>query len=198
MHPGVGRRFAVLPTALAFLPGTASAQLVDPAALAEAPGTVRAVASFALVLLFGGALLHYRRGYVDRSVDASLERPGVSVVYGLMAFGLVLFTGGYASSQLARIGGVLAGAAVGLAGLVALVLAGLGYLIVGALVTEARGSRQLWYGLVLGAGISAVGWLLLPPLWALAAWVLLAAFGIGGPTREWFHTPRRVDPAAEK
>lgn len=157
---------------------------------------VRAAASFTLVLVFGGVLPYRHGDYVDRAVDASLDRPRSAVVYGLMSFGLVVFAGGYASSQLARLSGLLA-AALGLAGLAALVLAGFGFLVVGTLVTEIRGSRRPWQGLVLGAGISAVGWLFLPPLWALAVWILIAAFGVGGPTREWLHTPRRADPAPE-
>lgn len=197
MHPGVGRRSLVLLATFAPLPGTAPAQSVAPTVLTAAPGAVWAAASFALVLSFGGVLLHRHGGYVDRSIDASLERPRVAVAYGLMAFGLVVFAGGYAASQLARLGGTLSAAALGLAGLVALVLASLGYLVVGTLLTEVRGSRRPWHGLVLGAGISAVGWLLLPLAWALVAWIFLAAFGVGGPTREWFHTPRRVDPTVE-
>jgi hypothetical protein len=181
------------------VPGNVAAQPLEPVTLAEAPGVVWATASFLLVLLFGGALQYRYDGYVDRSVDAALDRPRIAVVYGLMAFGFVLFAGGYASSQVARIGGVgdtLSMAALGAAGLVALVLAGLGFVVVGTLLTEMRGARRPWHGLVLGAGISAVGWLVLPLLGGLAAWVILAAFGIGGSTREWFHTPRRVESGA--
>jgi MFS family permease len=73
------------------------------------------------------------------------------------------------------------------------VLAGLGFAVVGTLVTDVRGRRRPWQGLVLGAIISAVGWLLLPFLGGVLAWVLVASFGIGGPTREWFHSDRRVE-----
>jgi MFS family permease len=200
MHSGVRRGLVTVATAQTVVPGTAAAQPLDPVTIAEAPSVVWATASFALVLLFGGVLLYRDDGFVERSVDASLERPGVAVVYGLMAFGFLLFAGGYASSQLARLdssGGALSMAALGVAGVAALVLAALGYLVLGTLVTDLQGSRRPWHGLVLGAGISAVGWLLLPLLGGLAAFVLLAAFGVGGPTRRWFHTPRRVEQASE-
>lgn len=191
---------AVAAVALGTLPGVAAAQPVDPGAFAEASGAVRAVTSFALVLLVGGALLRQYGTFVDRSVDASMDRPYVAVVYGTMGFGLVALVGGYAVDQLARagLGGtglVLAG--VGAAALVGLVLAALGFLVLGTLITELRGCRRPRHGLVLGAALSAVGWLLLPLVEGALAWLLLAAFGIGGPTRRWFHTPRRVEPASE-
>lgn len=200
MRPAVRRGLMTAATALTVAPGTAAAQPLDPVALTEAPSVVWAVASFALVLLFGGVLLYRDEGFLERSVDASLERPWVAVIYGLMAFGFLLFAGGYASSQLARLGstgGTLSMVALGVAGVAALVLAALGYLVLGTLITDLQGSRRPWHGLVLGAGISAVGWLLLPLLWGLAAFVLLAAFGVGGPTRRWFHTPRRVEQVSE-
>lgn len=195
MRPVVGRRSVRV--VLAFLPGTASAGPVDPTGLAEASGAVRAAASFALVLLFGGVLLYRYRGFVDRSTDASFERPRVAVVYGLMAFGLVAFGGVYVFSQLARLGGTVSLVGLGAMALVALTLASLGFAVVGTLITDVQGRRRPWHGLVLGAGISSVGWLLLPPLGGLLAWILIASFGLGGPTRKWFHTPRPVEAGAE-
>jgi MFS family permease len=173
-----------------------SVQPVDPATLAGTPGAAWAAASFALVLLFGGGLLYRYGSFVDRSVDASMDRPYVAVAYGVMAFGLVAFVGGYAASQLIRVGVGGTGLLLVVVGvvLVALVLGALGFLVVGTLVTDVQGRRRPWYGLVLGAALSAVGWLLLPLVGGGLAWVVLAAFGIGGPTRLWFHTPRRVDP----
>lgn len=194
MIAGVGRRLVAL-AAPAARPGPATAAAIDPSVVVDAPAPVRAAGSFAAVLLLGGVLLYRYAGFVDRSVDAAMERPRVAVLYGLMAFGLVAFTGGYAVSQLARVG--VGGSTVPLvgataAGVVALVLAALGFLVVGTLVTDVRGGRRPGYGLLIGAALSAVGWLLLPPVAGLVVWVLLAAFGIGGSTRRWFHTPRRV------
>lgn len=195
---GYGRLLTTL-VALASLPGAAAGQPVDPAAVVELPAPARALGSFLLVLLFGGGLRYRYGGFVDRSVDACVDRPGVAVVYGLMAFGLVAFAGGYASSQLAQLpagSAALGTAALAVASLVALVLAGLGFAVVGTLVTDVGGRRRPWHGLVLGAAISAVGWLLLPFLGGVLAWVLVASFGVGGPTREWFHSDRPVESDA--
>ena len=182
--------------ALALLPGAAVAQPVEPSVVLEGPGVVRAAGSFGLVLLLGAGLVYRYGGFLDRSVDAALERPRISVLYGLMAFGLVSFGGGYASSQLARLGGTFSLVGAGAMALVALALASLGFAVVGTLITDVQGRRRPWYGLVLGAGISSVGWLVLPPLGGLLAWILIASFGLGGPTRKWFHTPRRVESGA--
>jgi len=195
---GYGRLLTTL-VALAWLPGATAGQPVDPSAVVELPGPARALGSFLLVLLFGGLLRYRYGGFVDRSVDASMERPGVAVIYGLMAFGFVAFAGAYASSQLSQlpVGSVaLATVAVTIAGLAVLLLAGLGFAVVGTLVTDVRGRRRPWHGLVLGAAISAAGWLLLPLLGGVLAWVLVASFGVGGPTREWFHSNRRAESDA--
>jgi hypothetical protein len=189
MDSGRWRLFATCVGLLAIVPGVATAQL-DPATIVDAPASVRGVASFALVLLFGGALLVRDDGFVDRSVDALKERPLMSVVYGAIAYGLVGFACAYGISQLARLGGGSAlvftvGATV--AGAVLLTLAGLGFVVVGTLLTELQGTRQPWTGLVVGASVGAVVWFALPLLAGVVAWLLVTAVGIGGPTRKWIH-----------
>lgn len=194
-------RTLAVPVALSWLSGVATAQPVLPSVVAEAPGVFRAAGSFVLVLLFGGVLVYRYRDLVDESVDASMDRPHLAVVYGLLAFGFVVFAGGYALSQLARLGvdgTTLALVGTSAVGAVTLTLAGLGFVVVGTLLTGVEGRRRPWYGLILGAGISSVGWLVLPALGGLLAWVVLASFGIGGRTREWFHPPRRVEPGASE
>ncbi|MFB6218585.1 MAG: hypothetical protein ABEH77_05315 [Halobacteriaceae archaeon] len=176
-------------------PGTAL-QAVDPSAVASAPVGVRAAASFLLVLAFGGAVLYRYEGFVGRAVESSMARPLVSVVYGLMAYGFVVFVGGYAMGQLLRVDvAVRPLVTVGLAlvGGAVLTLAGLGYAVVGAGLTEVRGERRLWPGLVVGAALSGLVWLLLPFAAGVAAWVAVAAVGIGGPTRHWFHSTTAAD-----
>lgn len=185
---------------LAVLPGAAAAQPVDPSVVvASGPSPVRAAGSFALVLLFGGAVLYLYEGFVDRSIDSSMERPLVSVVYGAIAYGLVVFIGGYASTQLARFGGgtvlPLVGAAV--FGAAVLALAGLGFAVVGTRLTEVRGERRHWLGLVVGAAVSALAWLALPLLPGLLVWVAVAAVGIGGPTRNFIHDSRAAESELE-
>lgn len=179
--------------ALAVGPGVAAAQPVDPTAMADAPAFVRGAGSFLLVSLFGGVVLARREPLVDRAVDDVMGRPSVSVLYGLVAFVLVLFAGFYASDLLGRVG--VAATPLGYVAIAILVggvstLAGLGYVVVGTLLTDLHGGRRPWYGLLLGAALSAVGWVALPVPAAFAVWVLVAAFGVGGRTRTWIHSER--------
>lgn len=176
---------------LAALPARVAAQPLDPVAAARSSVTVRVVGAFLLVLLFGGIVLYRSEEFVDRAVDASMEKPLTSVVYGVFAQGGVVFLGGYVWSQLARIGAVgsLAGNIGGILVLVAsLALAGLGLTVVGAGITEAAGERQLWPGLVIGAGAGAAAWLAPTLLVGAAVWVVLVGLGIGGPTKNWIHS----------
>jgi hypothetical protein len=190
MRSGPVQLVAVGVGVLASVPDVATAQPLGPSAIVDAPPSVRAVVSFVLVLLFGGALLVRYEGFVDRSVDSSKERLLVSVVYGAIAYGLVGFACAYAYSQLVRLGigtPVLSSVAVAVAGVVLLTLAGLGFVVVGTLLTELQGPRQPWTGLVVGASISAVAWFALPLAAGVVAWLAVTAVGIGGPTRKWVH-----------
>jgi hypothetical protein len=189
MRPSVGRLLAVA-TGLALLPGAAGAQPLGPSTVVDASPSVRAVASFVLVMLAGGLLLARYGGFVDRSVDSSKERLLLSVVYGAIAYGLVAFGCAYAYSQLVRLGvggTALSTVAVVAVGLLVLGMAGLGFVVVGTLLTELGGQRQPWTGLVVGAAVSAVAWLALPLVAAVAAWFVVTAVGIGGSTRKWVH-----------
>jgi hypothetical protein len=189
MEPGRWTLFAACVGLLATVPGVAAAQL-DPSTVADAPASVRSVASFALVLLFGGAVLVRYDGFVDRSVDALRERPLISVVYGAIAYGLVGFGCVYGFSQLARLGvgsAVVSTVGVVVAGALLMALAGLGFAVVGTLLTELQGQRQPWTGLVVGASIGALAWFALPLLAGAVVWLVVTAIGIGGPTRKWIH-----------
>jgi len=168
---------------------------VDLAAAIDLSPPVRAAASFVLVTLFGVGILVRAQQFVEESVDTSMARPHVSAVYGLVGYGIVGFIGFVSLTQLTYVGltgGPIAFAIVGLVAVAVLVLAGLGYTVVGAGIVELLGERQLWNGLVVGAGLSAVAWLLLPPLAALLVWLAVPAVGIGGPVREWVHAERTV------
>lgn len=172
-------------------PGHAAAGVLDPVGVARSSVAVRVVGAFLLALLFGGLILYRSEGFVDRAVDASMENPLISVVYGLLAQGGIVFLGGYVWSQLARVESVgsLAGNAGGAVVLVAsLALAGLGLAVVGAGITEAAGERQLWPGLAIGSALGAAAWLAPSLLVGAALWVFLVALGVGGPTRNWLHS----------
>ena len=74
-----------------------------------------------------------------------------------------------------------------------LLLAGLGYAVVGAWLTGLYGAQNPWSGLVFSAGLGALGWALLPPIPGALVWVAIGALGIGGPVREWIHDERTVE-----
>jgi len=196
MVSDVGRRLVVAASVLGSVPGVAAAQPLSPTVVTDLSGPVRALGSFALVLLFGGALLVRYGEFVDESLDALIDSPYAAVPYGLMAYGVVVLVGLYGISQLGRVG--VANTVLGQLGVVAIltvvvVLTALGFLVVGTLLTDLSGRRRPTRGLVLGAVLSAVGWVALPFAGGLAIWVVVAAFGIGGTTRRWFHAERTVE-----
>jgi hypothetical protein len=169
---------------------------IDPSIVVDIGGPVRAIASFLAVLLVGGLIQAQFDGLLDRAVDDVVDRPWVAIVYGLFAYGLVLFGGLYISDILLRVGAT--GTSFGYAVLVfltvgILVISGVGFLVVGTIVEEFRSSRQGWLGLFLGAAISTVPWLVLPFTASLAVWIALAAFGVGGRTRTWVHATRSIE-----
>lgn len=179
-------------------PGASTVLAIDPTAVIDTP-PLRAIGAFAFVLLFGGVLLYRSHEFVDRCIDASMDRPAVSTVYGVAAHGCVLLFGLYFFSQVTRFsanGLVVAG--VGLVVGVAVVgLAGLGLTVVGAFLTELAGERRPWYGLVVGAVLGASAWLLPAASAGLVVWTLLVSVGVGGPTREWIHASRTTVAEAD-
>lgn len=202
MRHGTGgwwARTVALATGLAVVPSGVAAAPVDPSIVVDGPGIGPALASVVLVGLVGAAVLGRDGAFLDRAVDDTMDRPAVAVVYGLLAYVLVLFAGFYANDLLMRVG--VAGTPLGTVVLVVLgggvlLLSSLGYLVVGTLLTDLHGGRRPRHGLVLGALLSGVGWLLLPVPFAVATWVLVAAVGVGGPTRTWVHSERAVHPDA--
>ena len=107
-------------------------------ALFEVSGPARGALSFALVLLAGVGLLTRRESAVDRAVDLAVDGTPLSVVYGLIAFGLLAFAGGYVVTQLGQLTGraVLLQLSLAALGLAATALAGFGYLILGTWLTQ--------------------------------------------------------------
>lgn len=192
-----------MPTPLAWLAARSvslpALAAVDPTTLGGLSSVARAAGSFVLVLLFGIGVLYRSQRFVEHSIDSSLARPHISLVYGLIGYGIVVSVGLYGITQLPTlptVGVVTSMLATALAVIVAgciLALAGLGYTVVGSGLLELTGDRQPWNGLVLGATISALTWLALPALAAAVAWVTVAAVGIGGPVREWIHDERTVE-----
>lgn len=153
-----------------------------------------------LVLVSGGTVLYLSEEFVDRSVDASMESPVRSVLYGILAQVSVVFLGAYAVGQLAGIGSVgplLSAAGIGIVAVLWIALSGLGFTVVGASATDAAGERQLWPGLAIGAAVAASVWLLPTFLSGLLAWIVVVSIGIGGPTKEWLHASKGADAETE-
>jgi hypothetical protein len=174
-------------------------QLGDINALVTLSGPARAVISFGVVLLIGGLIANWRPAAVNRAVARTVDDSPVAIVYGLAAFGLAVFFGGYLLTQVTQLGSEV----VTLAGLVVVVtavvvLASYGYLVVGSYLTEIEGRRRIWHGVVIGATLSAIPWVILSATFGLAVWVLLAAVGLGSPTRHWFHGARTVESEAQQ
>jgi hypothetical protein len=177
----------------------AATQIGDPSALLELAGPAYAVLSFLAILVAGVGLLIRREPGVDLAVDRAIRGLPLAAVYGIIPFAAVVFVGGYIISQGARVGvanrllvqtpGVLVVVAT-------VVLAGLGYLVVGVFLTELEGNRRLWTGAVVGATLSAIPWVLLPLAPALAVWIVVAAVGLGGTTQRWVHGERTVETEA--
>lgn len=168
---------------------------IDPTAVVDAPVWVRATASFLLVLAFGGAMLYLFEEFALDAIDASMERPLVSMVYGVLAQGTVVFLGVYALSQVGRVapGSAAPDVAAVAIGVLMLVIAGVGMVVVGTQVAGAAGAEGPWQGLVVGAAITAVVWLLPSFALALVVWSVLVGVGIGGPAKNWLHASRSVE-----
>jgi len=171
----------------------------DALALASTPW-FRAVTVFLLVVPAGFAVLSRHGEYVDRSVEASMEGPFVSLVYGVLAHLGLFFAAGVFSTQLANAGldpVVLQVGSSVVMGAILLALAGLGFAVIGSWLVQLRGEGQPWHGLVAVAAVGAGGWLL-PPIAGIAVWSLVVSVGVGGPTRRWIHAERSVKAEVER
>ena len=170
-----------------------------PSGPVDASGPVLAGVSFVLVLLFAVGLLGRRPAAVGRAVDRTVDGSPLAAVYGVVAFALVAAVGGYGLFQLARVG--LGGTTLRWLGALVVgtaltTLGSFGYLVVGAALTQVEGPRRPLLGAAVGAVVSALPWLVLPALPALAVWTLVAAVGLGGPTRHYVHDDRSVPAEA--
>lgn len=176
-------------------PGLSLLQLADPTRLLDLPGLVRGLLAFAVVLLLGAGFLWRYDGVVDRSIDASIDRPLSSLGYGVAAHATLLFAGVYLASQLGQL--TLSGRPLGAVGIwvgiaMLAVAAGLGFTVVGSAVLQLGWERPRWQGLVVGAALAGVA-ALVDPLVGGLVWVVAVSTGIGGPVRVWFHASEDVD-----
>jgi len=161
-------------------------------------GPFRAVASALLVLAVGVALRYRWPGAADRAVDATLERPKRTPIYGVAAAAIGWLVVAYGFAQAFRLGDALGTVAVVLGAGGALAVAGAGFVVLGTTVVSVLDGEWTWAGPLVGAGVGGLVWLALPLGPALVVWVLLAATGLGGPARRWVHASRRVERVVEE
>jgi hypothetical protein len=161
-------------------------QTLGPSALVDVPAPVRAAVAFVLTVAFGGAVIYRYGGRIDGAVDASMTSPLLSVVYGIVAYGLVGAAVLYVYSQLVLLG-VESVVLTVAAAAVLLSLGGLGFVVIGTWLADVLGVDSPWLGLV-GVGlVGAAALFVLPPSAGLLVWFGIAAVGVGGPARRWIH-----------
>lgn len=161
----------------------------------DLPWPIRGIAAFLLVLLVGGVLVRRYDAFLDRSIDASMERPLASVVYGAAAHAVIAFAGVYMATQLAR--APTAGWNAGIVGLLVglllvLVASALGFTVVGSTVVGYWSGDRRWGGPVVGAALAGVAAAVDPAIGWLP-WFVIVSMGIGGPVRRWLHASEGPD-----
>lgn len=195
MRSTVGRWTTTVLAGLLVVPGGAAAQSVDPTVVADAPAVVRAAVAALVVGLVGVGFLTWRRETVDTAVGDTIDRPKVAVAYGLVAFAIVAFVALFANNVLVQarlLTTPLALLVVAIPAIGVSVVGGLGFLVVGTLLTGLNGPHRPWQGVLLAAILSALCWVAVPLVVSLVVWLLVAAFGVGGTTRTWVHSERTV------
>lgn len=180
---------AGLSTVTVALGAGVSLQTLDPAVVLEAPPELRAVGTFLTVLALGAAYLWWDEPFVDRSIDSSWDRPLVSAAYGIAAHVVILFAAFYLGSRLSQFelfgqNTAVLGLAFGV--VVVLLVAALGFTVVGGALVELGWERNRWTGLVVGAGIAG-GIAVAATTVAGGLWVAVVSLGIGGAVRKWLH-----------
>lgn len=169
-------------------------QVIDPTAILDIPNYLRGMGAFFLVLVIGAGMIWRYDAILERSIEASVDRPLSSLGYGVAAHVTVLFFGLYAISQLRRFGPsgdtfATLGFGVGL-GLL-LVFGAVGFTVAGIAVIQSRWDTPQWSGLLIGAiGAGILG--LVNPIHGMLVWVIIVSTGIGGPVRNWFNATEDV------
>ncbi|MFB6227943.1 MAG: hypothetical protein ABEH88_05065 [Halobacteriales archaeon] len=169
---------------------------IDPGVVTDSSRPIRAAVSLLVVTLIGQVLQVRYGGLLDRAVNDVRDRPRVAVIYGVVAYGILAFSGFFLNNVLVQSGTLdtpLAFIALILVTLSVLVLSSFGFLVVGTVLVDLRTGHLPWQAPVLGGVVSAVPWLVLPFVTGVVAWLAVAAFGVGGRTRTWVHSSRTVE-----
>jgi hypothetical protein len=169
---------------------------VGPSAITDAEWPLRALIAVLVVGGFGAVLVRSHGPFVDRSIDASIERPLSSFGYGVAAHAVIAFTAVYLANKFARLAplggdGPLIGLLVG--ALLLLCAAVIGFTVVGATVAELGGDRRRSYGLALGALTAGAAAAVATPV-GVVVWFVVVSVGIGGAIRRWVHASALPEP----
>lgn len=172
-------------------------QVWGPTAFVDLPGPIRGAAASVLVLVVGAVLVWRYEAFLERSIDASMERPLASVGYGVAAHAVIAFAGVYLANQLAGVptagwNAGIVGVVVGL--LLVLAASALGFTVVGSAVSGLWLGDRRWAGPVVGA-LLAGGAAAVDPRVGALLWFVVVSMGIGGPARKWLHASEGPDPS---
>lgn len=170
-------------------------QAAGPSTFPTVSGLLGGLAAFGLVLALGGLLIWRFESFVDRSMSASMDRPLSSLAYGMAAHGVIAFAGVYLTGRFARIevlGGNIAAVGLLVGGVFVLLVASLGFTVVGATIVALGGERRLDFGLVVGALLAGLAGFLGFAAGAVI-WFIVVSMGIGGPARQWIHADATDD-----
>lgn len=155
------------------------------ATILDASPLVRALTAFVAVGGLGWVLRWRAHPFLDRAVEASMERPILSLGYGAGTHAAVVLGVTYLATQLVQLPGLGPGAAiigVTLAAGLALGAAAVGFAVIGTTISTLAGGDR--FGLVLGAAIAGVA-AALDPVPGGLLWFVVVSMGIGGPARRW-------------
>jgi hypothetical protein len=169
---------------------------LEPGVATDLSRPLRGLVSFVLVLIAGAVVLRLRRNYVDESIDAIADSPATAILYGIAGYVIVGIVALYGATTLARLsvaGGIFVRIVILISSAFVLLLTSFGFLVVGTLLTDILRRRQPALGLLIGASLSAVSWILLSPTASIVSSLAIAAFGIGGSARLWIHSERTVE-----
>ncbi|MDS0222401.1 hypothetical protein NDI54_13720 [Haloarcula sp. S1AR25-5A] len=175
-------------------PGSLVVGQLGPATELSRP--LRALVSFVVVLVIGALVLRLRRDSLDEAIDAISDSPATAVLYGVAGYvivGIVALYGTTTLAQMSVAGGILVRLGIIIGGAFLLILTAFGFLVVGTLLTQLLRGRHPARGLLLGASLSAITWVLFSPAGSIVSSLAIAAFGIGGSARVWIHSERTVE-----
>lgn len=162
---------------------------LDPATVVDAHPAVRAAVAFCGVALLGGLLVQRYGPFVERGVAATIDRPAVSLGYGVATHLVIAFAATYLATRVAETAALeFDPVTVGLVVLLTLAVAAavVGFTVLGGTLLEVWGTSG-GFGAPVAGALLAAGAAVVDPGIGRWAWVALVSAGLGGPVRRWVH-----------